>query len=200
MEPIISKEEVDKLMTLNGEVRGISLKRYKEYVLEKEGKEGLKKLESLMKELNHPLEYEKIGTTSFYPISLEALNLLAVQRLFNLSDEDIQEIGMLQAKTPMMIRLFAKYIFSFEKAAQSTSKLWRTYYTIGNIQAVEYDKEKKFAIIRLENFRHHPLHCQIIKGYLLSIFSVLIGSKPKLCKETKCTHKGDAYHEFLVEW
>ena len=29
MEPIISKEEVDKLMTLNGEVRGISLKDIK---------------------------------------------------------------------------------------------------------------------------------------------------------------------------
>ncbi len=200
MEPIISQKELGELMTLNGEVRGISLKRYKEYVLKEEGKEGLNKLESAMKELGHPTEYKKIETTSFYPISLEAITLLTVQRLFNLSDEKLQEIGILQSKTPMMIRLFAKYIFSFEKAAQSTQKLWRTYYTIGDLKVIEYDKEKKFAIMRLENFHHHPLHCQIIKGYLLGIFSVLIGSKPKLCNETKCTHKNDAYHEFLVEW
>ncbi len=201
MEPIISKEELDELTAINGEVRGISLKRYKEYVVKEEGEEGLKKLEDTMKSLGHPINFKEIGSVIFYPISLEAIVLLAIQRLFQLKDEDLQEIGKLQAKTPMVIRLFTKYILSFEKAAESARKIWRTYYTVGDLRTIEYDnKEKNFAIVRLENFHHHPFHCQIVKGYILSMLAMIVGSKVKSCEETKCLYKGDDYHEFLIKW
>ncbi|GAI37757.1 unnamed protein product, partial [marine sediment metagenome] len=80
MEQIISKQEIDELMKLKGEVKGMGMKTHAEFILKEEGKQGLEKLEETMEKLGHPIKFREIRGTTFYPLGLEAIVLVAMQR------------------------------------------------------------------------------------------------------------------------
>ena len=46
MEEIISKEKLDELMKIKGEVKGIAMRENMNFILKEEGSEGVKKLEN----------------------------------------------------------------------------------------------------------------------------------------------------------
>jgi hypothetical protein len=199
MDPIISKEEFNRLINLKGKVRGMAVKGYGDYILKEKGEKGLRKLEETITNLGYPIKYREIKTMDFYPLGLEGISLLVLQRLFNFDDEKIQEMGKFQAKFSIVIRLLMRYLVSIEKAAQGASKMWRSYHTSGDLTITELNKEKRYAILRIENFRVIPSHCHHLIGYFSTIVQLIVKNKVT-CKEIKCPFRGDEYHEFLLKW
>ena len=199
VENTITKQLADELIKLEGEVRGVSIKADGEIILEKKGEEGLKKLETKLSEIGHPVEFKKIKTMSFYPLGLKAIILLAMQEVFGYHGEDMVRMGEFQSKLSLIIKTFMKYFFSLDKLAQESQNLWSKYYTVGTAKVVELNKEKKHGIIRVENFKLHPLHCKVLCGFFRSIVKMIVRS-PTTCEETKCIFKGDDRHDFLIKW
>lgn len=199
MEEIISKEEFDELMSLEGEVKGTGIKTHGEFILKEEGEEGLKKLEEIMTKLGYPIKYKEIKSTTLYPFGVEAVTLVAIKRLFNYDDKKFQEMGKFHAKVSLIIRLFMKYFVSLERMTKEGQKIWQRYFTIGELKVVEINERGRRLVFRVENFKFHPLHCQILMGSLPTVIQMIIG-KPATCEETKCVHQGDEYHEFSVKW
>ena len=199
MEPIVSKEEVNELMKLKGQIRGAAIKEIIKYVLKEEGEDGLGKLEDAMEKIGYSIEGRNIKAMKFYPLGLEASTLVAVKRLFNYDDKKFQDLGRFAGKFSIIIRLFMGYLVSIEKIAKETPKMWRKYFTIGDFNMIEINKEEKYVILRIENYYLHPIHCQILKGYLSSILQIVVKS-PVTGEETKCTFQGDEYHEYLLKW
>lgn len=199
MEQIISKEEVNKLMSLKGEVRGAGMKGYAEFILKEEDEEGLERLEKTMMKLGYPIKYRKMRAMKFFPIGLEALTLLAIKRLFNYDGEKLEEMGGLSLKGSIITRLFMKYFTSPQRITKEAINIWRKGVTVGDLKVVEYNKDKKYSIIRLENFRLHPLHCHVVRGYLSSAFKMIFKGEAQV-EESKCIYRGDDYHEFLIKW
>ncbi len=199
MEKIISKEELEELMKVKGEVRGMPLKNEAEFIVKEEGEEGLKKLEDTMASLGYPMKYRAIRGMDFYPLGLLSINLLAIKRLFNYDDEKFQAMGRFEAKLSLIIRLFLKYFVSLDKTLREIPKMWKRYYTVGNLTIVEYNEKEKYLIVRIEGLPFHPLYCQINKGFGASIIQMVVGGDVT-CEEIKCVHKGDEYHEFLFRF
>ncbi len=199
MEQIISKEELEKLESLKGKVRGVSLKADGGFVLKELGEDGVKKLEKAMSDLGYPIVYSKIKEMDYYPIFLKAMTLVVLQRLFNFHEKDFVEMGRYGSKVSLILRLFVKYFFSFERVMNEIPKIWRKYYTVGDLKVAEYNKERRYLIGRLYNFDFHPLECQYLKGYFPTVLRMIIRDE-MTCEETKCPHKGDDYHEFLLKW
>ena len=200
MEEIISKKELEELKKIKGEVRGIVIRTYGEFILKEEGEEGLKKLEEEMARTGYPIKYKKIKVTSFFPLALQAINLTIIKKLFGYDEKKFQEMGRFESKADtMIIRFFMKYFVSLEIATKAVSKMWKTYFTVGDIKTVEFDKEKKYIILRLENFYHTPIICENLKGYFQGLTKMIV-KEETTCKETKCIHRGDNYHEFLLTW
>ena len=199
MEQIISKEETEKLMSLEGEVKGMGMKTHAEFVLREEGKEGLKKLEQAMGKAGYPVKFKELKEMAFFPLGMEALVLELMQRLFNYDDKKFQEIGKFHTKLSLVTKLFMKYFFSLEMMAKQVPKIWDRYFTVGKQRLVDWDKDKKYIIVRVENFKFHPLHCQILIGTLSTTLGMIVKSEVT-CQETKCVYRGDQYHEFLVKW
>ena len=56
----LTKELAKELIKIKGEARGETLKVDWEYVLQKEGEKGLKRLETKMAELGFPIKYKEI--------------------------------------------------------------------------------------------------------------------------------------------
>lgn len=197
----LTKEVAQKLMEIKGEVRGVTLGIDRDFILKEKGEEGLKKLEEELEKLGYPIKYKEIETLNYYPVGLRALSLLAIKKVFNFNDEKIKEIGFFGTKISFIIKLFIKYVFSFQKVFfQESPKIWREHWTIGEIVPVELNEEKKYAILRLKDFQLHPIYCCYLGGYFVGLFQMMVKSPKITCEETKCSFRGDEYHEYLIKW
>lgn len=200
MEEIISKEEISRLMQIKGEVREIALRNHKDFIFKEKGLEGLKKLEEAINSIEGITKQEKLKAWEFYPIGLEIIELLAIKKIFNFDDEKIKEIGAFGSKVSFIIKLFFKYIGSIKLLAREAPKIWRKYYTIGDLVVKDINEDKKYIILDVKNFNVHPIHCLHLGGYFSSMVKIASGGKVVSCEETKCAHRGDECHEFLLKW
>lgn len=196
-----TKETAKKLMEIKGEVRGVTLKTDMEYILKEKGENGLKKLEDELKGLGQPINFREIKTMAFYPVGLRALSLLAIKRVFDFDDEKIKEIGFFATKTSLIIKLFVRYFLSVQRVfLKEAPKLWKKHYTVGELNTVELNEEKKYGILRLKNVDVHPIVCCYLEGYFRGVLKLIVKSSRITSKETKCPFRGDEYHEYLIEW
>ena len=92
-----------------------------------------------------------------------------------------------------------QYLISIDRAVKGFPNMWKKHYSIGNLKVIEFDKKKRYFILRLENFNLHPILCQIFRGVFASPIQIVVGNEVA-CEERKCVFKGDEYHEFLVKW
>ena len=198
----ITKEEIQKLMKIKGEARGVVFKTDAEYILSEKGEEGLKKLEEELERLGHPLKYREIKTMDFYPVGLRVLSLLAIKKVFNFDDEKIKDMGLVATKKSLIIKLFIRYFLSVQRVVfKEAPRMWRKHWSIGELIPLELDEEKKRTIFRVKNFDLHPLYCSVyLRGYFSGILQMLVKSPKITCQETKCSFRGDEYHEYLIKW
>ena len=199
MEDIISKDIVKKLMNINGMVRGMAIKSHGDFVLKEKGRQDLEELERMMAEFGCPINHKKLQTWEFYPIGVEIVELLAIKKLFGFEDEKFEEIGSFESMSSLLIKVFLKYFTSFKTVAEQAPSIWKKYYTVGSLRIGEVNERERYAVLILENFKVHPLHCFHLKGYFASVLKMVVGSKVS-CQETKCPFNGDSYHEFLLKW
>ncbi len=200
MEQIFSKEIADEFMIFKGEVRGVSLKNYADFIVKKDGEEGLKKVENALAEVGYPIKYRELATMDFYPLGFQALSIAAMQKFLNYDEKTFYELGSFQPKISLMIKIFLKYFFSIDMLAKKVPDMWKKSYTVGELKVAELDKGKRHMILRLENFPCHPIQChQTLRGYFPSVLKMVLGAEPT-CEETKCVFRGDKYHEYLLKW
>ena len=198
---IVTKKEVEELMKkTKGEARGFCIREDYEYVFRREGKEGLKKLEEAMKIPGYNLKMEEISKLKFYPLGILPVLLLAISRLFNYNEKDFEDMGLIQSKISPLVRLFMQHLFSPEQMIKMVAKMWRTSFSVGDLRVVSYNKEEKSIIIRLENWELSPFDCASLRGYFAGFLGFSVKEKIISFKETKCTFRGDDYHEFLMKW
>lgn len=196
----LTEKIVEKYMRVEGQTRGALPKSYGEYILEQEGEEGLERLENKLAEVGCHVKFKKINSMGFMPVGKEAIILIAIKELFDYKDERFDEIGEFHVKTvPPIIRMFGKFFGNIEKVAPQGPVLWKKQYTVGVFET-ELDKENKSVTARIKNFKLHPLHCRVLKGYYRMGLQIVTKSSKATCKEVKCPFGGDEYHEYLLEW
>jgi predicted hydrocarbon binding protein len=196
----MDKELAQKLMEIKGECRGITIKTDWDYIFRIKGREGVKKIEEKMAELGYPLKYEEIKTMDFYPIGYDAISILLIKEIFNFTEKDLENMGREETKSSLFFRLLIRYLISLKTFAKEVPKTWKKHYSIGDLQVSEIDDKNKYAVLKLKNFSLHPEFCQILKGYFAETLKILTGASEVICKETKCTFKGDPEHEFYLTW
>ena len=201
MQEELTEKSIQKLMEIKGRINGVPFKTDMEFVLKEKGEEGLKKLEEELKRMKHPIEYKKSRTTEFYPAGLRVLSLLTIKKIFDFDDKKIEDMGFFAVKVSFFAKLLIKYYISPEKVFfKKAPGLWRKQATEGELVPVEFDKKRKQAIVRLKNINLHPLYCRYLQGYISGILKMLIVTEKITCRETKCSFKGDEYHEYLIKW
>lgn len=197
-----NKDNIIKgLSSIEGEVRGVTLKTDGEYILKEKGKEELKKVEKKLQEWGFKIEYDKINNMIFYPAPLRIASLLAIKEVFGFDDEKMKEMGVYATKISLIIKLFLKFFVSIERVFYKESiRIWGKHYTFGKLIPVELNEEKKYAIIRVEDFNLHPIYCYYLGGYFSGILQMLIKTPKINSEETKCYFRGQNCHEFLIKW
>ena len=195
----ITKKEAEKYMALEGETRGFSISGDAEFILKEKGEEGLKKLEAKMAELGCPIKYKELKPMKFYPLGIEALTLILIKKLFGFDEKKFEEMGRFNSQTSLIIRLFLKYFGSLKMLAKQAPTMWKNYYSLGSLEVTEVNEKERYVILKIKNFKLHPLHCLTHRAYFANIVKMVV-KKPVVCEETKCPFRGDDYHEFVLRW
>jgi len=195
---IINKKITDELMKIKGEARGIIFKTDGEYILREKGREALEKVEKEMARLGHPIRYEQIQGMAFYPIGLRALSLIVIKKILDFNKKEIEQMGRAAPKASLIMKFFMKYFVSIKILAKQAPKMWKEHYTVGELDAEVHEKEKCITL-RLKGLNLHPLFCIYLAGYFATTAQMTVKG-PVVPEETKCTFKGDKYHEFLLKW
>ncbi len=195
----ITKEEVEKIMSAEGEVRGTTFKTDEAFIQREVGEDGPKKVEEELQKMGHPLKYADMNGMDFYPIGMRILSLIAIKKALNFSDEKIKEMGSNAPRASLLIKFFMKHFLSPEKTFARSGEMWDKHYTAGKLEAVNVDIAGKTVVMRLTGVKIHPIFCTYLAGYFGGVGKLVV-QKEAETKEHKCPFNGDDVHEFTIKW
>jgi len=197
---MLTKKEAENLMKIKGNVRGEGILTDVEYLREREGEKGVKKVEEKLAELGFPLKFKKIQSLEWYPQGLDILKMLVMKEIFNWTDKDIFDMGAFAPRVSFLVRMLIKYFISAQRSFKESPNYWKQHFDFGELEAHEFNEKEKRIVFRVKNYKTHPIMCIILAGYFLQMSKYVLKSQEVTIKETKCAFKGDSYHEYVVSW
>jgi len=194
------KKECQDLLKIKGRIRGVILQTDINYVLQRKGEEGVKRIEQGFKELGFPIDFKEIKAVGWYPLGWAMVFGVLALKFFNWPESDMVEFGKQAPKFSFLIRALAKYLLSPKVLLKASSKLWTKQVNIGKAELVEFDGQKKQAAVQIKGIEGHWIICDYIRGYLETIVALTLKDGEVKVEETKCVLKGDPYHQFKITW
>ena len=193
-----NKEELIEIAQKKGEARGVTFCTDAEYVRRHEGEEALRGIEGETRKMGYPIDYSEVKAMAWYSVGLRVVSLLAVQKALNWDDEQIKEMGRNAPKYSIITKLMLRYFASPEMVASRVETYWRKHWSVGSLEGKVIGQS---AILHLKDFLIHPILCTYLQGYFICVAGMVVGESEKLrIEETKCMHRGDEYHEFVLGW
>lgn len=193
------EEEINKIKKLKGKIRGQEIKNHFKCIEELEGKETREKVEKKLDEFGMLPDYKKYKDFKWYPIKIDAAIILVAKEVLGWGTEELKEHGRNLAKISFVKKVFVKYFISIEKMLKNLDKVWEKYFNIGSFEIKRGEEEKMFRI-KIKDFDIHPSFCKVLIGYIAGSLSLIISSNKVEGIETKCTFKGDDFHEFILRY
>ncbi len=191
--------KIEEIKNTEGSVRGVALKTDEFFIMKNGGQEALQRVESNLKECGFEFKYDDIDKMAFYPLSWRTASLLAISKEFNFDKKGVTALGEMAPKASFLIKFFAKHFMSVERTLAKVSQIWEKHYTVGRMEAVLVDEEKKEAVFRLHEMNIHPVMCDYLTGYLAAVVTMVIGEKA-VAEERVCVSSGGEFHEFYITW
>lgn len=197
----LTKEKADKIMKVKGNIRGSVLKGYYQFILDKEGKNGVKKVEEKLKAVGYPLKLKEIDSFKWYPHSLSILLHLAILDVFEWDESKSFEMGYYGPVYSTITKFLMKYFNSLEASLKQSPKYWRKHFDFAQMSCSQHKKNKKYVIFELKGFKKfHPVAYTYTRGFLTKIMQLATKSKNVKVEQTKSLYNGDSYDEFKVTW
>ncbi len=181
-------------------VLGVVFKTHVSCLKKMEGKGAPQKVEEKMAEIGYPIKFKETQTFKYYPVGLADLVIIVAKEIFQWQKEDIFKMGEMSPQYSFIAKIIMKYFLSLKQCFKSAPVYWRKHFTKGTVEPYLLDKEHKKVILRLKATVTRPEICAFYAGYFLRIAKFVILSKKATIKETKCTFRGDPFHEFTITW
>lgn len=144
----------------------------------------------------------RILHSGYYPYEAFAGLLSALQGRFANGDALYgRKLGAASGKQDIntVFRIYLA-LASSERLIRSCTRVWASYYrNAGEMEATAWAPEK--TVLRITGFpKMAPLHCQLMEGWMISTMDALGLAVHDDGRETRCTSRGDAFHEFTCSW
>lgn len=197
---IISKKEARQIKKIKGKVRGVVFKTDVKYVESRYGAKGVKKIQEEISKIEPKFDYKKIKNTEWYPVWWRILSIVIIKNLFDLSRDDLFQMGQAAPSNSFVVKVILRYFVSFEKTCREAATYWGKHYSVGNFKTAEFNKKEKRVVYELSKFKGHPDFCTYLSGYFKTITELTNKSQNIKISEEKCAHKGDKIHRFVINW
>jgi hypothetical protein len=144
----------------------------------------------------------QIRSAGWYSYKAYTDFLCSIANRLHLGDpEFFRKVGIKTGSIDMstILRVYVT-IASSERLIRSCTKIWEsTYNNAGRMEAIAWNPDN--TILRIYYFpQMHPYHCSLIVGWMIATMDSIGLKVDPDSKETKCTSRGDAYHEFFATW
>lgn len=196
----VTREEADRIMAVPGNIKGLFILANLDYARKKGGSRAIKKIEQRLQELGYSYNLKSIKPMEKYSDSFSVLIILLIKEIFDLSNEEVFEMGAATIRLSPLTKIMTRYFLPVETVIKQASRYWERYLDIGRLEIAEFNKEKGYAVIRLFDYQIHPTTCFYHRGYFVQVAKMSTGKKEIESKETKCIYKGDPYHEHYISW
>jgi hypothetical protein len=195
------KKEIDEMMKLKGNVKGVILKGHFDYIRDLKGEEGVKLVENRLEELGYPLEINKIDVIKWYPEAHSCLVIMVAAETFNWSKEDVFKMAYEAPKYSFIVKLLMQHFVKIEKTFHMVPRYWRQNFDFSEMETVGFNEKEKYGIIRIKNYhKYHPLICVYHQGYFQKIAEIMLGQSKVNVEHTKCLFEGNLYEEYKITW
>lgn len=194
----MENQEFQKLLQIPGQANGAVFQTDIEFIKYHKGEEGLSLIQTKAAELGLEIPYEKSNISTWHPVGLRAISLLIIKDVFNFSDHDIRQMGVFAPKFSATLKISLKFLISIKSFIDKTPWFWEKNYSVGKLEVLELDEEKKILKMALHNFKIHPILNPYFEGYFERTFQLMEPSATG--KLTKSIYKGDEYDEFTYTW
>ncbi len=194
------KERCDKLMEIEGMMRGELLRGNFIYLKSKEGDSSIGRMEKKLEELGYPLKFEEINSLRWYSDPFCSVFMLSFQDEFGWGEKEIFELGRFAPQYSLVVKVALRHILSLRKAFDYAPHLWRRNVDYGILHPHEFNQEKKYMILRLKEYALHPLVCIYIRGCLTSLFEQINGRDKIKIEEVSCVFRGGDFHDYKIRW
>lgn len=193
------EEEVKELLAKPGNVKGEALKSHQSFIISKVGEEGFKKVEKRLEEIGHPIDFKNIEPYKMYSAALAILIVLVAKEIFSWDDEVIKESGKFNLKNSFILKTFLRYFVSPDSFPVFLPKYWQKEYNFGSIEAIKTENKNEL-VVKVKDYDLHPLNCIAFIGVGEEALKYVTKARKIIATETKCIHRGDEYHEYVVHW
>lgn len=193
----VTKEEADEIMKQRGEVRGGTLKEDIASVEQAMGKEVADKVKRAAKLLPYPIDYDNIKELAWYPAGLTILSVFFLKRYFNWTDKEVREQGYTTPKVSPIMKFFISLFGNLHMFLKQAPKVWRDYWTEGELCVVLEDEKNKKAVLELKDFILSDFYKLTLEGYVERVFQFF--KKGAKCKIERAG-KGDTIWKVTLTW
>jgi len=197
---MLTREEAEKIMNMEGESRGTPLLTDAAYVRRRSGEEGMNKIKAELERLGFPIEYDKIKAMEWVPLGLRGLSLLVIKDTFHLTEEDIEDMGNTAPKNSFILKILMRFFVSPKTALLNASRSWEKHYTVGTLELIKFHEREQYATLHLKNFIFHPVQSIYLKGYFHRYMQFLFPGKIVEVTIKKSMFQGDPYNEYKLSW
>lgn len=197
---MIPESEFKSIIEIPGEVRGAAFLTDAEYIHAVRGGDGLRQIESSLGSYGIQLSYGAIRAMQWLPLRTRALSMVMMREHFGWQENDFHAMGDIGPKHSFIIRLMGRFVASPKAVFESAPAYWKKYYTVGSIEQVTIDLERRLWAFRLINFKVHVMYCWYLKGYFSRLIQHTIPKQKITVEEVRCIFKGDDVHEFKCGW
>ncbi len=194
------KREAEELLKIKGNARaGSSLMA--DFIRKRHGQEGVKKVEEKMTEfLGYSYKFPEKRPKNWYPEAENILIEVIAKYLFNWKDKDIFALGQFHAVHSFTMRVLLRYFVSLDKIFKDAPKHWARQFDFSELEAVELNKNKRYAIFRIKGYKLHPVTSKFFAGYFYTLARCCLKSEKVFVEQTKSVFKGGSYDEYVIKW
>jgi len=189
----------NEILSVSGNARGDLLLGTISYIKQREGDFGFEEIKKELNRLGCSMNINNINKLKWYPKNVNVLIYFLCTQIFGWGKEDIFELGRSAPKLALITRTLAKYFISVERIFKESSKNWEKYVDFGKAEIGELNSKERYAIVKISDYKFHPVACWYLEGFFVGLLDFVVEGK-KTIEETKCMHKGNPYHEFILRW
>ena len=197
---IISQEELNKIKQIQGKIIGFSFREDFEFIKNKKGEEGLRKIERALQDLGYFFKPDDIKKYQWYPWYQNILILVLAKNIFHWNEKVFWEWGRFNAKISFIAKLMMKFFVSFERLLKEAGNYWQRYFTLGKLEVETLNQRERFTILILKEFPSHPLFCRELEGFFWQTASYVLPKEGLKVEEIECPFQGGKVHRFKISW
>lgn len=195
----IWRKKAKEFMGFKGKTKGLSFLPDIRYIEFREGKDGLKRLEELMREVGYPFVFSDIDSYEWYHEGYAVLMYYLLMEGFGWSEEDIYKMG----KASPNISFIMKFVLSFvsiEKTFQEGPSLFSKHYDFGRMEATELNMKDQYLILTVYGYPFPEITSHYLRGFIAQALEIIIKPKELTVTCSPCGEENEMCQVYRVEW